>query len=317
MTAGEPIQGCPPAFRRLLVPLDGSHLAEAVLPAVKELARRFGAEVVLLHVVEHNPPAKVHGEAHLTNVDQATAYLASLARQLAGEGLAVRAHVHADQERDLARSLVDHALELQGDLMVMATHGRGGLREVVVGSIAEQTLGRGQIPVLLLRPERVRPEAPFNIRRLLVPLDGSPAAERAVPLAEAVACAWDARMILLRVVPTPGSLPGHHAAVATILPSAARLALEIEETAAGDYLRALGEGLAERGRDVMLDVERGDPATVVVKEAGSNDADLVVLATHGRSGMDAFWEGSIGSRLSRRLTMPLLILRTERGEERR
>jgi nucleotide-binding universal stress UspA family protein len=97
-----------PAFRHLLVPLDGSKLAEAVLPPVRELARRFGARVTLLHVLERGAPRTVHGQSHLVDEAEATAYLTGVAKELAAAGLQVDAHVHPNLERDVVGSLVAH-----------------------------------------------------------------------------------------------------------------------------------------------------------------------------------------------------------------
>jgi nucleotide-binding universal stress UspA family protein len=297
----------------LLVPLDGSKLAEAVLPAVRELARRFGARVTLLHVLERAAPKTVHGESHLADAAQAEAYLAGVARDLGAEAIRVDTHVHPNVERDVVRSLVEHAVELGSDLIVLATHGNGGLRDIVVGSIAEQVLGRGRTPILLIRPEFVSGSEPFQVRRLLVPLDGTPDSERALPLAEGMARAFQADTVLLRVVPTRGSLPGDQAAVAVMLPSATAAALEMEQAAAGDYLRRLSQSLADEGLAASEEVMRGDPTAVVLDEARRLGVDLVAMATHGKSGLEAFWSGSIGHRLSERLPVPLLILHSNRS----
>src|SRR5690242_6430782 len=110
----------------LLVPLDGSRLAEAVLPAVEALAGQFGARVVLIHVLEARAPATVHGERHLMNATGAERYLTGIAERLRARGIAVETHVHAAPEGDLAGSVVEHAEEFRPDLVVLCAHGRGG-----------------------------------------------------------------------------------------------------------------------------------------------------------------------------------------------
>ena len=309
MTAAEADAPLARGFKDLLVPLDGSNLAEVVLPAVRELARRFGARVTLLHVLEHGAPATVHGESHLDDPAQAMAYLTKVARRLADDGLVVDTHVHPNPERDVTGSMITHALELGSDLVVLATHGSGSPRSFLVGSIAEEVLGHGTTPVLLVRPQPTASKGEFLVRRLLVPLDGTGDSERALPVAEAVALAWGADVILLRVVPTRETLPPHEAAVAVRLPSATEAALEMEQATADDYVSGLCRGLAERGLVAHGEVLRGDPTGVVLEAVGRDGVDLVVMATHGRHGLEAFWAGSIGHRLSERLTVPLLILR--------
>lgn len=298
-------------FSHLLVPLDGSRLAEAVLPAAEEFARRFGARLTLLHVLERGAPATVHGEPHLADAAEATAYLDGVARRLAAAGLHVDAHVHPNLERDVAGSIVGHAAELGCDLVVLATHGQGGLRDVIVGSIAQQVLARGTRPVLLLRPEAGLGQAP-TIHRILVPLDGTHDSERALAVAEAIARAWQAEVLLLRVVPTRGNLVGEQAAVASMLPSATAAALDIECDRAREYLGVLAGALRDRGITTTAEVLRGDPTGVVSGAVARRDADFVVMATHGRAGLAALWSGSVGSRLADRIGVPLLIFRSDR-----
>ena len=125
-------------FNHLLVPLDGSNLAATVLSATAYRgATHTGATVTLLHVIEHHPPQAVHGERHLTTVDEARRYLAGVAATAAASlppTIRVEQHVHPNQEDDVARSIVEHARELRVDLIVMCTHGSGSLRRWLSGS---------------------------------------------------------------------------------------------------------------------------------------------------------------------------------------
>src|SRR5574341_1515835 len=166
-------------FRHLLVPLDGSGLAEAVLPATASLAERLGATVTLLHVMERDAPATIHGERHLTEMGDAESYLQEVARRLALRDQAVARHVHQPKEGDVARAIVQHAAELGVDLIVLSTHGRGGLRELVIGTIAQRVLQRGTAPIFLIHPTGGSPP-PFTCRTILGPLDGTAAHEPAL-----------------------------------------------------------------------------------------------------------------------------------------
>src|SRR5919199_4775270 len=96
-------------FRCLLVPLDGSRLAEAVLPLVERFATAFGAKVMLLHVLERGAPTAVHGEHHLSEQEEATAYLEGVTCRLRTAGVSVEYHTHEVREGDVARSVVSHA----------------------------------------------------------------------------------------------------------------------------------------------------------------------------------------------------------------
>jgi len=136
-------------YSRLLVPLDGSRLAESVLPVVERLATAEGAFVILLHVIERGAPVAVHGDRHLTHVTEADPYLEGLADRIRDVGISVQTHAHPAPEGDVARSIVDHSDEQQADLIVLCTHGRGKMRDLLFGRIAQQVLRRGTTPVLL------------------------------------------------------------------------------------------------------------------------------------------------------------------------
>src|SRR5437868_14772089 len=156
-------------YRRLLVPLDGSRLAETILAVVERLAAVYRATVVLLHVIERGAPATVHGERHLRTAVEAQTYLEGLAARLSAGGIAVETHAHDVPEGDVARSIVAHAEEGGADLIALCTHGGGGLRDLLVGSIAQQVLRRGTAPVLLTRPNPSGGAAPFAPRRARAP----------------------------------------------------------------------------------------------------------------------------------------------------
>ena len=128
-------------FKHLLIPLDGSELAEAVLPAAGDLAARAGARVTLLHVIERKAPESVHGQHHLRDASEAEEYLREAARHFPA-GVEVNRHVHVREVRDVAHSLADHADELGPDLVVMCSHGEGRLRDWLSGTFRNRSCTR-------------------------------------------------------------------------------------------------------------------------------------------------------------------------------
>src|SRR5579859_816485 len=210
-------------FQRILVPLDGSRLAEAALPVVERLAPLFGSQVVLLHVLERGAPSTVHGERHFTNVADAERYLQGLAATLARRGIAVAHHAHDVPVGDVAESIAEHGPEEGADLIVLCTHGKGGVRDLLFGTIAQQVLQRGTTPVLLVRPgtEDGAPDK-FDPRTILVPLDATIDAEAALGPAEELARKLGGQLRLTMVVATAGTIRGSTAAAATMLPAATR-----------------------------------------------------------------------------------------------
>src|SRR5437763_135866 len=167
-------------YRRLLVPLDGSHLAETSLTVVERLATAYGATVVLLHVIESGAPATVHGERHLRTAAEAETYLEGRAeRQALAQALPLATRATLDLEGEEARrylegvadrlraggtavstevrrgdtpsALADEAAEAGVGLVVVATHGRAGVQAIWAGSVTARLLARTLAPVLLLR----------------------------------------------------------------------------------------------------------------------------------------------------------------------
>jgi nucleotide-binding universal stress UspA family protein len=298
-------------YSRLLVPLDGSRLAESVLPAVERLASAEGSLVILLHVVERGAPAAVHGDRHLTNVTEADPYLEELAERLRDVGLAVQTHTHPAPEGDVARSIVDHSDEQQADLIILCTHGRGKMRDLLFGRIAQQVLRRGTTPVLLIRPSDDGASPVFEPHTVLVPLDGSPAAEAALAPACELARTFGADLHLVTVVPTQETLRGDRQAVGTLLPAATRAELDLEQSDRESYLAALAIDISDGPPPVSVTIEilRGDVDSTLGARATAPDIGLVVIATHGRAGLGAVWGGSVAAHLLGRLRVPVLLIR--------
>src|SRR5512133_2844131 len=192
-------------FVNILVPLDGSTLAEAALPGALWFSRLFGARITLLHVIEHNAPASVHGERHLTNEADALTYLRSVAEHFPS-GTQVDFHVHSEEVSNVARSIAMHASELVQDMVVMCSHGKSGLRQFMVGSIAQKVISYGSMPVLLIHPQRDQAALFEHVDRLLVALDDDPEHNCGLEMAGLVAEQSKAGLHLVNVVPRLESL---------------------------------------------------------------------------------------------------------------
>jgi nucleotide-binding universal stress UspA family protein len=298
-------------FEHLLVPLDGSWLAEAALPAAAYLAETLEAWVTLIHVVEQDAPQEVHGDHHLTDPDEATDYLAEVAGRGFPPGVRVEWHVHTAPQRDVARSIIAHVDELSPDLIVMCTHGQGGLQTWLFGSIAQQVIALGMTPVLLVRPIVADAAPPFTCHRLLVPLDGDPDHEQGLAVAAGLIEPCGADMHLLRVVPTLDTLTSQEAASARLLPGTTSALLDLDEASAQTQLQHLVQRLEDQGLWATIEVRRGDPATVIAQVARREDAGLIVLGTHGKTGLEAFWSESVAPQVVNRTRIPLLLVPVE------
>ena len=294
-------------LNNILVPLDGSQLAETVLPLASLLAEVSHARLILFHVIEQNPPVAVHGEHHLTDQDEAFAYLQKVGLSLPSS-VTVDRHVHTSAEKDVARSIVDHSRELGVDLIVMCAHGQSGLQKRIFGNIAQEVLNQGEVPILLLSPEKELRYESCKCEAILVPLDGDPDHEAGLDMAVELSQACKARLHLIMVVHELSTLPGEQAASAILLPSTMSALLD-EGCEAGElYLVELIGKLLDKGISVTGEVQRGDPAKRIVQAAKESQADMIVLATHSLTASAAFWSGSVTPKISTQTHLPLLLV---------
>jgi nucleotide-binding universal stress UspA family protein len=294
-------------MKNILIPLDGSQLAETVLPLASMLANLSHARMILFHVIEQKPPDTVHGEKHLTDHQEASAYLTKIAQGLP-TGVTVDQHVHSSAEKDVAQSIVDHSNELGVDLVVMCAHGQSGLQKRIFGNIAQQVLSMGNVPVLLLSPEKELAEESCQCQTILVPLDGDPEHEAGLDMAVGLSQFCQAKIHLVMVIHEISTLPGEEAASAVLLPSAASALLDIECEEGELYLVEIIGRLLDKQIQVTGEVCRGDPAKEIIRAARDNQVDMIVLGTHSKSAMDAFWSGSVTPKIATQTHLPLLLV---------
>jgi len=302
-------------FKHILVPLDGSKLAEAALPVAASLAQTLGAPVTLLHIIEQDAPQEIHKDYHLTQADEASAYLKQVAQRDFPPKIQVDSHVHTAAVKDVAGSIVEHATrEFQPDLIIMCTHGKSGVRELLFGSIAQQVVAQGLTPLLLIRPDS-RISEPFQVARILVPLDTGPIHDASLPITQELARAYKSSIHLVTVIPTFRTVSGETAAASSLLPATTSALLEINvENAANDLQEHLEE-LKNVDLPATAEVARGDPATEIVNLSEKLRVDLLVLTTHRKAGTAAFWARSVAPNVVRRARVPILLIPLEQSEK--
>ena len=292
-------------FTNILVPLDGSKLSEAALEPAAVLASKLGSHVMLLHVIEQDAPTEVHKERHLSNPDEAEAYLKEVARRAFPPQIQVGTHVHTAPVSDVAKSIVEHAsAEFEPDLIVTCTHGRGGMRDMLFGSIAQKVVSQGTTPLLLVRPGSPK----FELVTILAPLDPDSEHDDGLPLTESLAKVFDAKLYLLSVVPTFSTLTGEQAAASSLMPGTTQAMLDIREETSRTHLKTHLDSLKAQGIRAAAEVARGDPVAMINKTASQVRANMVVLSTHGKAGVGAFWARSVAPHVAQRTTIPLLLI---------
>jgi len=293
-------------FKHILVPLDGSTMAETALPAAVYLAGLTKGRVTLIHVVEKDAPVAVHGEPHLRAADEARAYLDEVRGRFgvgAGDwGL----HVHAPAA-NVAGGIVAHEEELAPDLVVMCTHGPGRLERLLRGSLAQQVVALGRTPLLLVRPSAENQDD-FFLRKILLPLDGTSRHESGLAVALELAATGASRLQLLAVVPSTAVLAGPEASLARFLPGATRAMQDLAADNLREYLEGVLSRAAGQGIEATSELRRGDVAEEIVQAAADNHADLIVLSTHGKAGTKAFWANSVAARVQGMTERALLLV---------
>jgi nucleotide-binding universal stress UspA family protein len=240
-------------------------------------------------------------------VDDAEEYLARVAAELRGRGLT---DVQTSAWYGPAVSAITDAAAVRGvDLIVMSTHGRGGLGRAVIGSVAESVLRTAKMPVLLVRasaagePTGAAAAPGAGYRRALVPLDGSPFAESVLPLVADLAGSRGMDVVLLRVV-EPAPMPVFDEAQKTL---AHELVTRREDAEA--YLAPIAGDLRDRGVRVESRVGRGDAAREITRMTRETGADLIVMCTHGRTGVRRMVFGSVAGAVVHASAVPVLLLK--------
>jgi nucleotide-binding universal stress UspA family protein len=300
--------------KTILVPLDGSTFAEHALPIALGLARASGARLHLVQVHELRlvpmAPEAVVPYAQWWDAalrEQEREYLRSASnRVMERGGIVVRAEL-LDGAPEIA--LATYAREMEVDLIVMTTHGRGGLSRMWLGSVADAVIRRSHVPVLVLRPSHAEVDfrAELLPRHILIPLDGSELSTGIIDPATWLGSFSRARYTLLRVV-----LPMPLVRAPSMYPEtwADRELLEEERSRAVAEIEAAAARLRDRGFTVETAVvHHANPAVAIMDHAATNAVDMIAIATHGRGGWSRFALGSVADKVLRGSLMPVLIYR--------
>lgn len=303
-------------YDSLLVPLDGSAFSERALPWAVTLARRSGATLRLarVHVPHTRTPLSLEGmpvvdeEVTALKRQHEAAYLTEVQRRCARDpGVKVES---ALLDGPIAPTLAEDAAAARAGLIVMTTHGHGGFERLWLGSVVDTLVRSSGVPLLILRfaDESLPPAAEPEVRRVLVPLDGSLLAEEAIPHAIALGGLSQAEYVLVHVTEPSawlGRLPG-----GTLAASPVAEGCQKREHQAEDYLARVAARLAEPGPIVETRVVVSSHlARAILDAARSAHADVIVMATHGRGGLSRLLIGSVADKVMRRSDIPVLLCR--------
>lgn len=254
-------------LQRVLVPLDGSRPAEAVLDQAAPMLAKADSEVVLLTVVEYAT----------TEMGVALEYLDDVRRRLGSHGVRAR---RAVREAPVAPAILDAAAQERATMIAIATHGRTGASRFVFGSVAEKVLRASPVPVFVARAFDA-PSGP--LRHVLFPCDGSEPSRAALDHVVELSRALEARVTVLHVM---------------------------QEEPVDVDLDAVAADLAKRGAPATVAIRCGDAALEILNAIIDLHADVLVMPTHGRSGVARWVFGSVTEKVLRGTRLPLLVVRS-------
>jgi nucleotide-binding universal stress UspA family protein len=279
----------------VIVPLDGSELAAQVLPYAQAIAEKSDVPLQLVWVVPADGPASAK--------DEAQTYLRKQAQAI---GDRAKINIRMGQAGE---QIVKAADEAKGALIVMATHGRSGLSRIFSGSVAEHVVSESGAPVFLIRHE-TKDRQDSLVHTIAVPLDGSVYSEAALPYAKELARDFDAELLLVRVAETSqvyslmSPEPVGGASAEAINEMTEQLISETRE-----YLATTAEELRAEGFSVRAEALEGFPADQLMALEREMAVNVIVMATHGRSGLGRIVFGSVADRILKNGTTPILMIK--------
>jgi nucleotide-binding universal stress UspA family protein len=299
-------------LKTIMVPLDGSPLAETALEPASVLARRFNADLLLVHTLNPDHP-------HAGGTDP-QAYLEAMAEHLRSEGIIAQVSL---LPMEPAQGILDEAELSHVDLIVMTTHARGGLASLLHPSVTLEVLRQANAPIMACKIAReddpalsvkclprfmTDPQAP-----ILVPLDGSLQSESALPLAEELAAMFGNTLLLVSVPEQP--LPIYSsptlygpAGVGTDSALIAQAAEQADKETQS-YLERKRAELANAGLRAKFEIGNGPAANGIEEIARQRQAGLIVMASHGRGWLGRLVLGSVAQKVLREAETPVLLVR--------
>lgn len=283
-----------PAKRTILVPLDRSELSERALGPARQLAHSMNASLVLLHILPDQDPSFIIHSDLIASGDE---YLNGIAAGLRTHDVHVVTQVRVGAA---AACIVDQAALWHSSLIVMSTHGHGGLSLLIHGSVAEHVVQASPVPVLLV-PARGEKLPTLHGDTVTVAVDGSIFAEMALAYAVELARELTLSIVIVSAVSWP-MLPVESAVTSASM-------LESTLTEARAYVDRLVESVRRVGVDARGVVTVAQPATLILETAEAANAAAIVMATHGRSGLARMAFGSVAMAVLSQTTRPLLLTR--------
>ncbi len=288
-------------YQKIIVPLDGSESAEVALSWAEENVGRTGADLILLSVRERNDSrSAVMMQAYLEKIAETARINAEkYQKSPGGQPVNVRWQI---LNGNPAEEIITFANKESESSVIMATHGQSGLTRWALGSVADKVSNAIDVPVTLIRAEGSKPSVRERgfFHKILAPLDGSQESEAILPHVEELARNWQADVTLFLVFRVDSNTLAY-------LPVEN---IESLKSSSNNYLEKLTRGLQDKGINasyVMIE-SSGDVAKEINNYTAQNYTDLVVMATHGRSGAKRWILGSVTNKVLHEGNTPIMLI---------
>jgi len=287
------------AYKKLLVPLDGSELAERAIPYAKAIAQTRDSEIILFTV----------SVASAEQLDRPMkAYLELKTNELHSQGIRASSAMAYGNVPDEIVSFTD---KNKIDLIIISTHGYSGIKRWVLGSVAQKVLYGTSVQVLLVKSKAPK-VSQVVLGKILLPLDGSPFSESPIPVIEQLTKDTDAE-IFLTLVCEPPLVPSYGDHPINPTWEKHRNAVWAEEKQqASEYLKKMETKLQKQGMKVKSRVipgELGRVAEAILQEGQKETVDLIAMATHGRSAVSSWVYGGTANRIVEQSLQSVLLIR--------
>lgn len=276
-------------YKKVVVPLDGSPLAEVALPYAEEIAAKMGSDIVFLTVLE-SEELEQYRNHHVYTGKIVDITKRHMAKYLEGPGNKTIKVDAATRAGNPAEGILDYVDKGYMCLIVMATHGRSGVGRWAVGSVADSVVrATTRQPLLLIRAKGAHPEvrAKRILKKALIPLDGSPESEAVIPFISEVAHYLQMELTLLNVIPKSNGA----------------------FTSAEKYLQNWCQQLEEKGISAGFEVKVGAPADQIIDLADELAIDMVAMSTRGKTGVSLWALGSVAQKVLLGGNTPLMLIR--------
>ncbi len=296
-------------FKRVVFPTDFSDTAAAAMRTACAMAADFNGELDIVTVVDSTVYAYAgypFGSLAADLLNSAETQLKELQLPKETNGIKVNRYVLSG---NAPREIADHASRHKADLIVMATHGSGAVARFFLGSVTDKVLHVAPCPVLVMRKgkgSKSESKRGKTFRRILFPTDFSPTANLALKRAVALTQDYDAELLLLHIIDDN--------LISTHVPGERDIILkELRNHALEQMRKGLPEDLLKNFHTIGV-VKRGAPAKTIVAHAQAEDCDLIVMGSHGRTGIDRVLLGSVADRVVRHAHCPVFIERAKATE---